>query len=368
MIRYRELGRRSRGGARLVAVAATLAMVAAACGGGGDSSDGDTAAPQDTETTEAAASGGTEGATEASAGDEGCEDYPSRPIESIVPYSAGGGTDQVGRLWAQIATTYSDVPIRHVVMPGAGAAQGSKFVADANPDGYTLTFGTSASLVSVGMLEDVGYTHESFEPVATVTAPSFAFVVPPDSEFETWTELLEYSKANPGEITYGVSGSGGSPGILVAGLQERLGFEWTMVPFDGSSAAVLAAAAGDVDLAVPSLGSALDQIEAGIVRPLVQTGPERSAALPDTPTFIDEGTDFEFTIWRSIGVPAGTPDCVIEHLADLAEKVHQNEEWQELAGNIEGEPPIFLGPEESKTLWEEYEAFLEPIVDELRPE
>ena len=365
MIRYRELGRSSRGGARLVAVAATLAMVATACGGG--EQDGDTAAPEETETTEAETPDGTEEATEVAAGGE-CEDYPSRPIESIVPYSAGGGTDQVGRLWAQIASTYSDVPIRHVVMPGAGAALGSKFVADAEPDGYTMTFGTSASLVSVGMLEDVGYTHEAFEPVATVTAPSFVFVVPPDSPFKTWTELLEFSKENPGEITYGVSGSGGSPGILVAGLEEELGFEWTMVPFDGSSAAVLAAAAGDVDLAVPSLGSALDQIEAGIIRPLVQTAPERSVALPDTPTFIDEGTDFEFTIWRAIGVPAGTPDCVIDHLAGLAKQVHDNEEWQELAGNIEGEPPIFLGPAESETLWEEYEAFLEPIVDELRPE
>lgn len=348
MARSEESKSANRAKARVIAMVAALGMVLAACGGSDDTS----AAPAAPAVPAAPA--------------EVCDGFPNRPIDIIVPYTAGGGTDQVGRLWAQIASLYSPVPIRHQTMPGAGAALGSRFVAEADKDGYTLSLGTSASIVSVGMLEDAGYDKDSFNAVAIITAPSFVFVTAPNSPFQTWSELLEYSKANPGLITYGVSGAGGSPGILVSGLQEILGFEWTLVPFDGSSAGVLAAAAGDVTLSVPSLGSALDVIAAGTVRPLIQTGTQRVPAIDGTPTFIDEGVDFSFTIWRTIAAPAGTPECVINILADIAEKVHANEEWVTLSTRIEGEPPIFFGPADSRAQYDGYASFLEPLVPSLR--
>ena len=369
MSRFKKRDAGGRVGARVTALVAALALIAVACGADDTPADAPEA-PAETaaEDVDEAPEVGEVDAEEAVAAPDDCNGYPDRPIEIIVPYTAGGGTDQIGRLFAQIASLYTDVPVRHQTMPGAGAALGSRFVAEAEPDGYTLSLGTSASIVSVGMLEDAGYDKDSFEAVSIITAPSFVFVVAPDSPFETWDDLFEYSLENPGEITYGVSGAGGSPGILVSGLEGILGFEWTLVPFDGSAAGVLAAAAGDVDLSVPSLGSALDVIDAGTVRPLIQTAPERSEFLPDTPTFAEtEGADnFTFTIWRTIAAPAGTPDCVIDYLADISEQVSQNEDWIELSTNIEGEAPLFLGPDEARAEWDSYAAFLEPLVPELR--
>ena len=252
--------------------------------------------------------GGDAGNGAAAAGGDQCENYPEKPIEMIVPYAPGGGTDSIGRLIASIWPEYIDGGVRVSTQPGAGGAQGTQTVAQAEADGYTLSFGTMGSILTAGVLVDTGYTYEDFAPVGIVTEPSFVFVVGPDSPFKTLDELVAFSKENPGKVSYGSSGAGGSAHTMAAAAAKVLGVEWAHVPFDGSSEAVVAAAGGNVDFAVPSTGSTLEQIDSGLVNALAVTAAERVEGL-DAPTFGELGHDFTFVIWRGVFAPAGTPDC-----------------------------------------------------------
>ena len=265
------------------------------------------------------------------------QEYPNRPIQLVVPYSAGGGTDIVARYFATVAANYLDVPIRVVTMPGAGGTRGTRYVAESAPDGYTLVFGTLGSQLTSPIIQDVGYQPEDFEPVSIISAPSFMIVVEPDSELTDFAAFVEHVRANPGQVRYGSSGAGGSAHYMMALLSDRLGLEMVHVPFNGSSEAVANVMGGHVETAAPSTGSAAGGISAGNLRALVHTASNDLSAFPDVPSMQDAGYDFVFYTWRGIFAPKGTPEEVLEVLDELSQMVGANEEFRRLVSLAEGE-------------------------------
>jgi tripartite-type tricarboxylate transporter receptor subunit TctC len=291
--------------------------------------------------------------------------FPSKPLELVVPYSAGGGTDQVARTFATSASEYTEVPVRVVVMPGSGGAEGTKFIADSEPDGYKVSFGTLGSALTTPLIEDVGYTHEDLEPIAIVTEPSFVIVVNPDAPWNDFKEFVQYMKDNPGKVSYGSSGAGGSAQFGAELLADSLGFEWKHVPFNGSSEAVAQVMGGNIDASFPSTGSSIAQINAGKLKALAVTGSKRLDALPDVPTVSELGYDYVYGTWRGILAPAGIPEEARQFWIDLAKKVTENETFIKLATKLEGEPPAYLGGDDFKTRVQKQGKQFKPIAEDI---
>lgn len=274
------------------------------------------------------------------------QDYPSRPIQLVVPYTAGGGTDLVARYFASVASKFVDVPVRVVTMPGAGGTRGTKYVADSEPDGYTLVFGTFGSQITAPVIQDVGYQPEDFEPVAIMSAPSFMIVVHPDSQLTDLDSFVEHVRANPGQVRYGSSGAGGSAHYMMALMADQLGLDMVHVPFNGSAEAVANVMGGHVETAALSTGSAVGGIQAGQLRALAHTAAGELPAFPEIPSFRAAGHDFEFYTWRGIFAPEGTPDDVLQFLDELARQVGEDPEYKRLVAAAEGEETAVIGREQ----------------------
>lgn len=290
--------------------------------------------------------------------------YPSKQIQLIVPFSAGGGTDLVARHYAAAAARIADVQIQVVPMPGAGGARGSKHVAEATPDGYTLLFGTMGSNITAPLLNDVGYQPDSFEPIAIVSAPSFVFAVRPDFQAQTLQDLLALSKRQ--RLTYGSSGAGGSAHVAMALFSRKAGVEFRHVPFNGSAEAVVAVMGRHVNMALPSTGSVLEQIRSNQIRGIAMTGDQRTPEAPQVPTVRESGVDFSFATWRAVLAPRGTPAAVQHTLVDLSARVSQDREFIEQTTRVEGEPPAFVGGADFRRQYERETAEQREIAPDLR--
>lgn len=339
---------------------ASLLLVLAGCAG-------DDAAPETATSPEAEQDDDADSGTADSSADDDpsteVEDYPSRPIEVIVPYSAGGGTDTVARHFAAVAGTYLDVPLRIVTLPGGGGSTGTLQVAESEPDGYTLVFGATGSNLTTPIFDDVGYEWDDFTPVAQMTELGAVVVVPAESEYETLDQLMEASENNPGGITYGTPGAASSTHICFRRLEDAAGVEWVHVPFDGGAESLVAVLGGTVDFTMAGEGTAQENVDEGLLRPLAFTGTQRSENFPEVPTFEEAGYDVSCAAWRGLLAPEGTPSGVMDRLADITQQVFDDEDFQTVIQQFE--PTRYRGPDEFLSLMEsEAEAF-ESLADEF---
>lgn len=305
----------------------------------------------------------------------GCDDggagadgeYPSRTIDLIVPYAAGGGTSEIARQVVAAASRQTDIELRDRTLPGEGGATGTRFVTEADPDGYTALFGTPGSVVTASHLQDTGYTWRDLSPVALVSSTSLTVAVSADSDLDSFEALVERSQAEPGEVTYATSGAGSSSHVAAEALAHALGVTWSHVPFDGSSEALVAVAGGHIDFAIPSTGSATSQVESGLLKPLAVTSQERSEQLPDTPCLVELGYEDQVYLgWRGMFVPAGTPQDRIAFLEDLLRTVSEDSEFVEAVTALEGEPPQFVDAAATRAQIETEDEQLAPVLETIR--
>jgi tripartite-type tricarboxylate transporter receptor subunit TctC len=294
------------------------------------------------------------------------DEFPSKPIEMIVPYAPGGVTDQVARVIATTAAKHLDQPIRVITVPGGGSVDGTRQVVEAEPDGHTINFGGSGSVLSAPSLRDVGFTYEDLVPVALTSWSNMTFNVAANSEHKTLDDLVQAAKAAPGELSYSTAGVGGTGHVLATFFEEEFGVEFSHVPYDGASEADLAVMGGHVDFSVTGVGSTIGPIKEGRLRSLGVTSAERDPLLPDTPTFSEAGYDMEFIVWRGLFLPKDTPSEVVDVWTDVVEKMNDDEEYQTLMEAIE---PTFLIPSEEaqQRIADEAESFA-PVYERLRSE
>ena len=258
-------------------------------------------------------------------------DYPTRTINIIVPFAAGGGSDIVARIMASYLSEALKVSVIVENRGGAGGNLGMMAAARAAPDGYTLMVVSSAFVVNPSLYEKPPYDAlRDFIPLANVGAAPDVFTVPANSKYKTFKDFLDDVKANPGKMNWASPGAGTTPYIVAEALAYKQGLKMVHVPFGGAGPAMQAALSGQLDMYSANIGSVLGQIQAGSLRPLVQTGDEKWPDLANVPRLSDLGiTGISSENHQSIYLPAGTPQEIVDRLAKEIHAILARPEVQE---------------------------------------
>jgi tripartite-type tricarboxylate transporter receptor subunit TctC len=242
------------------------------------------------------------------------QDWPSKPIRVIVPYTPGSATDIVPRtVLEQVSRTIGE-PIVVENRPGGGSTIGADTVARAVPDGYTLLVHSNAIVTTPAIQAEVGYdpVHD-FSSIAMFGDVPLVMVTAPDKHIKTLAELVAYAKAHPGAINYASGGIGTPPHLAMERFRLAAGWDGQHIPFKGAPEALTEVMTGRIDVYFSPITPALPLIRAGRLVPLAIAGTKRSGALPDVPTTTEAGyanSDFDF--WIGLFAPAKTPRQIVE--------------------------------------------------------
>jgi tripartite-type tricarboxylate transporter receptor subunit TctC len=244
------------------------------------------------------------------------QDYPSRPIRLVVPYSAGGASDAPMRVIAQELSKQMGQQVIIDNKPGQGAMLGSEAVARSAPDGYTLGLGSNPQVISPSLYPRITFDPiEDFAPISLFGREPSVLVVHPSFPATNLKEFVAYVKERPGAIDYASSGNGSAQHLFTAMFLSRAELQMVHVPYRGSAQATTDLVGGQVKFAIPGLAAMMSHIREGRLRPLAVTGKERSPLLPDVPTVDESGfTGFSAYVWNGLLAPKGTPQPVLDKL------------------------------------------------------
>jgi tripartite-type tricarboxylate transporter receptor subunit TctC len=278
--------------------------------------------------------------------------YPAKPVRLIVPFPPGGGTDILSRLVATRLTEVSKWTVVPDNRAGAGGTIGIAEAVRAAPTGYDIVMGQKDNMVVAPWL----YKNLSYNPVKDLTAVAHVAYTPvvivtqANSKFKTLNDVVTAARAAPDTVTYGSPGNGTTIHLAGEIFNGAAQIKMRHVPYKGSNAAMMDVLAGNVDLMVSSVPSALAQIKAGKLRPLAVTSAKRSTSLPDTPTVAELGyKGFDVSTWYGIFVPAKTPKDVIATLNTEVNKLLATPEMK-AAIIAQGAEPQAMTPEQFETL------------------
>ncbi len=245
------------------------------------------------------------------------ETWPQRPVTVVVPFSAGGSADLIGRLIAARLQAKIGAPFVVDNKGGGGGTIGAGFVAKAANDGYTLLIGTaSTNAINAALYTRLPYDVErDFAPISLlVRLPNLLFVNP-KVPARSVGELVTYLKARPGQANYGSSGIGTSSHLSVVMFEAATGTQMTHIPFRSTAEEMNSMIGGFLDLAIDSMTTTWPQAKSGTVRALAVTTPQRVRSAPDLPTIGETLPGYEATAWQGLYAPAGTPRPIIDRLA-----------------------------------------------------
>jgi len=242
--------------------------------------------------------------------------WPDKPIKLIVPFPAGGPIDTMARFVAQPLSARLGQSVIVENRPGSGGTIGARAVASAEPDGYTLLFGSSGTLaVAPALYASLDYDpQKSFAPVATAAILPMLLVVRPDLPAKTVAEFVAYAKANPGKLNYGAS-LATPPHLLSTLFKHQAGIEVVYIPYKGSAPSVTDLLAGATHWTIDGVIILAPFAKDGRLRPLAVASAARWPELPQVPTLIESGfPDFSLDAWAGVVAPAGTPAAVVGRL------------------------------------------------------
>jgi tripartite-type tricarboxylate transporter receptor subunit TctC len=248
--------------------------------------------------------------------------YPDKPIHMIVPFPPGGPIDTMARLAGKFITDSFGQQVVVENRPGAGSTIGSKAVAAAPPDGYTLMFGSSGSLaVAPSLYVNAGIDPlKMFTPISTFSLLPHLMVVSEQVPAKTVAEFVAYAKSNPGKLNYG-AGLGTPPHLLGTLFKIKANIDVTYVPYQGAAQSVIDLVAGRNHYTIDGTVILMPQVRAGKLRPIAIGRAERWPELPDIPTLVESGyPDFTIDAWTGVVAPKGTPEPIIAKVTDAITK------------------------------------------------
>lgn len=242
--------------------------------------------------------------------------WPERPIRIVVPYGAGGSVDAIGRTLAQELSTRLGQPVVVENRVGAGSNVGSTFVAKAPPDGYTLLLTSPGNAVNVTLFKQMPYDVKTeLTQVAVVGRAPGILLVRPDFPANSVRELVAMAKKEPGKLNFGSGGPGSSEHLAGEMFKTHAGIDITHVPYKGGAAVINDILAGQIQVFFTNQANVIGQIKGNLVKVLGVASNQRSALVPNVPTFAEQGyPEQQVSVWWGIAAPAKTPTAILDRL------------------------------------------------------
>ncbi len=278
--------------------------------------------------------------------------YPARPVRVVVQFAAGGGADFVARV---LGAKLTDVLGQSVVVdnrPGANGAIANELVAKAPPDGYTLLLGAAGPLtVSPAVIASLPYdTLRDFAPVALAAASPFCVTLHPSVPADSIAALIALAKSRPGKLSFGSSGTGGSPHLAGELFMSMAGVTMVHVPYKGLAPAINDLIGGQIELSFADVGLVMGQVNAKKLKALAVTGSKRSSLAPQVPTVAEAGlSGYEAGTWYGVLAPRATPAETVRRLNTEILKVLDMADVKERL-KTQGADPAGNSPEEFQEL------------------
>jgi len=291
-------------------------------------------------------------------------DFPTKEVQIIIPYSAGGATDLIFRALAATTGKYLGKAVVVVNRPGGGGTVGVTEVAQAKPDGYTL-LSAITPLTILPHRVTTAFTYKSFDPVINVVKDPGMFLVKSDSPWKSLKEFLDYAKKNPGMITVGNSGAGGGVHLIALAFETTAGVKFNHIPFAGGGPSVTALLGGHINAVSVSPPEGIEHVKAEKLRIIALFAEKRFELFPDVPTVKEQGIDFVMGQWRGLAAPKGTPPDAIKKLHDAFKKGMDDPVFiknaKDMVVNLS-----YLGPEDFGKLMAHDDEFYSKLVKEMK--
>ncbi len=292
-------------------------------------------------------------------------EFPTKEIQIIVPWAAGGATDLIFRALGATAGKYLQKAVVVVNRPGGGGAVGFTDAMKARPDGYTLVTAVTP-LCILPHQTATAFTYRDFDPILNVVSDPSMFLVQADAPWKTTPEFVEAARKNPGGITVGNSGAGGGVHLVALAFEKAAGIQLNHIPFSGGGPSVTALMGGHVNAVSVSPPEGVAQIKAGQLRIIALFAAQRLAMFPDVPTVKEQGIDFSMGMWRGLAAPKGTPPEVTRILHDAFKKTMDDPEFQARAKEM-SVILSYLGPKDFEALMARDDEFLGKLIKSLKP-
>jgi len=290
------------------------------------------------------------------------QEFPTKPIELVIPYAAGGSHDLTARALASVAHQYLGQPMLVMLKPGGGGAVGSQHVIRAKPDGYTLMLGGTGPNTIFALVQKAPIGPDQFTSIARINYSPAIFAVRAEAPWKTFREVVDYMKKNPGKFNFANTGTWGAGDFPMQMVARTAGVEYNNIPFDGGGPALLAVLGGNADGSFLFTAQLLPQIGAGKMRALAVTDTRRLRDLPNVPTVREEGVDVVFTQWRSVLAPKKIPQAIAGKLEASLKQMTEDSSFQALIKQL-GDEIHFQGGKEFETTWrQEWDGFAKVVA------
>lgn len=290
------------------------------------------------------------------------QEFPTKPIELVIPYAAGGSHDLTARALASVAHQYIGQPMLVMLKPGGGGAVGSQAVIRAKPDGYTLMLGGTGPNTIFALVQKAPIGPDHFTSIARINHSPAVFAVKADAPWKTYREVVDSMKKNPGKFNFANTGTWGAGDFPMRMVARAAGVEYNNIPFDGGGPALLAVLGGNADGSFLFSAQLLPQIGAGKMRALAVSDTRRHRDLPNVPTLREEGVDVVFTQWRSVLAPKGIPQAIAQKLEAAFKNMTEDSSFQALIKQL-GDETHFQGGKEFEATWrQEWEGFAKVVA------
>lgn len=329
-----------------LALALAMSLSLAACGGNNN-------------TTSTPSNNGTAGS---GSGASGGVDLSNLSVTCVVPYDAGGGTDAVMRGLADAAKgSFKNITVEN--RSGAGGATGMLYGAQAANDGSIVTMITVELATLEAMGNNAGLTYTQFKPIMMVNSAASAITVKADDDrFDTLEDFIEYSKTN--KVQVGNSGIGAIWHLAAAGLAKTAGTEFNHVGYDGAAGAITDLLGGHIDAVAVSYAEVNSFVQSGELKVLAVMANDRLEAIPDVPTCKECGYDAVLGTWRGLGVPASTPDAVVDELYRIFSEAAESDAFKEFMNNTNNVIDIMDGESFNTMIGDQLKLYTD-LVEEL---
>lgn len=272
------------------------------------------------------------------------DDYPSHPVNIVVPFSSGGATDILARLLAERMSAELGQTFIVENKPGAGTMIASNYVARAKPDGHTLLLAASSLGIAPSIYSKVDYDPvKDFAPISQVASVVHVLEVSPALPVKSVKELIDYMKANPGKLSYGSVGVGTSTHLETELFKSMAGVDMEQIPYKGSAPALTDLVAGRIQVMFDAWASSGPFVKDGKIRVLAVTTEKPSKSVPDIPTIAEAVPGFSAMPWLGLVAPTGTPDAIVQKLYQTLTKVMKQPDVQQKFASL-GLDPIGSDP------------------------